>query len=425
MVLKKIKEVGKLGSFEIKNGSMVLIMLAPGLYIYSLLIHFFNPNAIEIFGAREFFFLLFLTLGLLPFTKRKFVLNNYGWFIFIPLFLFSHYLVYTTYLNGFSLDYLLGAYVVTFGVILMSNNRAFIILFCSTQLIHVTQKVFKSNLDLVTESSIIISMLTIFIFSFIILNAYMRNRKNLLEANLILEKKVKSRTVDLEERALELEAKNKDLEQFAYVVSHDLKRPLRNIYTLSQWLVDDHKDALNDDVHNNIKLIKEQATQMDLLIEGILNYSLPSEKEQKNSEVDLDVLIKKLIDLNTSKSCKINLLNKLPVIAFDEAQILQVFQNLVQNAIKHNNKEQVLIEIDCVEQEQHYVFSIKDNGPGIEEKYHKKIFQLFQTLKLDSEIDSIGIGLAMVKKIIDKNGGEVWLESTVNKGTIFCFTILK
>jgi len=208
------------------------------------------------------------------------------------------------------------------------------------------------------------------------------------------------------------------------VVSHDLKRPLRNVYTLTDWMTEDN-DELDEDVTKNLKLIKEQVTQMDLLVEGILNYSLQMENGQIYDSVDVQQLVERISAVNTNENCEIVIDNQLPTISFNESQLMQVFQNLIQNAIKHNDKPIVKINIGCQSMDNECQFFIKDNGPGISSSYHKKVFQLFQRLDNKPDIDSVGIGLALVKKIIEQHGGMVWLESEEDKGATFFFTIPK
>jgi light-regulated signal transduction histidine kinase (bacteriophytochrome) len=284
-------------------------------------------------------------------------------------------------------------------------------------------RVYYSELDVMSESAILVSISTIFIFSFLVMNGLIRYRRNLEAVNVELEERIKERTLDLENRAKELMRKNKDLEEFAYVVSHDLKRPLRNIYTLIDWLTDDDEYEFNEEANQSLQLIKEQVTQMDLLVEGILNYSLQIGKEQVVKVVDAQVLVKRIITVNSSETVTITLKERLPKVSFNESELLQVFQNLIQNAIKHTDKELVEIYIGYKKTKAAHQFSIQDNGPGIDEKYHGKIFELFQKLEVNTEIDSIGIGLALVKKIIERNSGSIHVESELGKGTTFVFTI--
>ncbi|CAM1343765.1 sensor histidine kinase [Tenacibaculum amylolyticum] len=426
MILDFLKRLGKLEPFEIKNSSLVLILMSPGIYLYSVLIFRFNPHAIEVPYLRELFAVFYMIVGLLPFLKKKFVEDYYGIFVFIALLLFQHYLTYTTAINDFSLDYLLGTYIVMFGAILMLNVRVLIILFSTLQLLHMGYQVLTSQLDLVTEGAILISTTTIYVYSFIILNGFIRYRKNLQEVNMQLEDRIKLRTQDLENRAKELYERNKDLEEFAYVVSHDLKRPLRNIYTLADWLTEDNEDEFcKESAKENLTMMKDQVEEMDMLINGVLNYSLQMQKEHDLEKVDVDRMIKRISKLNSSNKCKIEVKEELPIVVFNESRLMQVFHNLIQNAIKHNDKDVVEIKIGCEEKESEYCFFVKDNGPGIDEKYHEKIFHLFQKLEIKSNIESIGIGLALVKKIVERNKGKVWLESEKGKGCAFFFSVPK
>jgi light-regulated signal transduction histidine kinase (bacteriophytochrome) len=274
-----------------------------------------------------------------------------------------------------------------------------------------------------SESAILLSLGIIFVFSFLLMSGFIRYRKKLEYMNVNLEDTVKQRTSDIEKRAKELLRKNKDLEEFAYVVSHDLKRPLRNMYTLTDWLTEDDEGQFDGEATESLQLIKEQITQMDLLVEGILNYSLQMDSQQTTKPIDVDALVKRIIAVNTHENIRISVEKKLPKVLFNESQLLQVFQNLIQNAIKHNDKEQVEIQIDYVLTNNGHQFSISDNGPGIDKQYHAKIFELFQKLDATSKGNSIGIGLALVKKIIERNEGEIYVESSKGNGTTFVFTI--
>ena len=422
-IFKYLFDIGRLEPFEIKNSSFTFCLASPSTYIYVLIMLYYNPGLIIPYHGQEVFTVLFMLVGLVPYAKNNFLNEIYGWIVFWTLIIFQFYLTYTTALNNFSLDYLLVTYVFIFGSVLLLSNRLLVILFSASQLIHLSYRVYYSDLDRMSESAILVSMSTIFIFSFLVMNGLIRYRKKLESVNSDLEDRIQQRTRDLENRAKELLRKNKDLEEFAYVVSHDLKRPLRNIYTLTDWLTEDEAHEFNDEANKSLRLIKEQVTQMDLLVEGILNYSLQMDTEKELKMVDTQVLIERIITVNSNENVSITLEKKLPKVSFNESQLLQVFQNLIQNAIKHNDKEKIEIHIDYAVVNAKHQFSIRDNGPGIEQKYFDKIFQLFQKLQIENEVDSVGIGLALVKKIIERNGGEIFLESTVGEGTTFFFTI--
>ncbi|WP_298514022.1 ATP-binding protein [uncultured Kordia sp.] len=423
-VLKYLRDIGRLERFEIKNSGLTFLLAGPSTYIYVLIMLYYNPDLIIPYRGEIVFSAWFVLVGIIPYFKNAFLDEIYGWITFVSLMIFQYYLTYTTALNDFSLDYLLVTYVFIFGAVLLLSNRLLVIIFSASQLIHLSYRVYHSNLDSMSESAILVSMSTIFIFSFLVMNGLIRYRKKLEAVNVELEERIQQRTVDLENRAKELLRKNKDLEEFAYVVSHDLKRPLRNIYTLTDWLTDDTEYQFNDETNQSLRLIKEQVTQMDLLVEGILNYSLQMDKERSVNIVDAQILVDRIIKVNASETVKIHVEEALPKVTFNESQLLQVFQNLIQNAIKHNDKELVEIHIKYQPIENGHQFAIQDNGPGIDKKYHKKIFELFQKLEVKSEIESIGIGLALVKKIIERNGGTIAIESEVGKGTTFVFTVL-
>ena len=221
-----------------------------------------------------------------------------------------------------------------------------------------------------------------------------------------------------------LEKSNDELQEYAHIVSHDLKSPLRSINALTSWIKEDNKTKLDAASMQNLGLIEITLEKMEQLISDILEYSSVGASSNDNEKVNLNDLINDLKEvLYVPENISILLLNKLPTVKGDRIKFQQVFQNLIGNAIKFNDKDKGVIKIDYLEHKSYYQFSIKDNGMGIEEKYHKKIFKIFNSLNKSK--DSSGIGLSIVKKIIDLYQGEIWLESKLNKGTTFYFTIKK
>jgi len=425
MINNVFKNLGRLAPFEIRNSSITLCLGAPSTFVYLEIIKYYNPDITMPFYGNIIFAVLFLIVGVLPNFKNKFILENYGWFVFGSTMAFQHYLAYVTNLNNFSLDFLLITYVFIFGSVLLLSNRTLVLIYSASEALHLSYYVYHSNLDIVSESAILLSLLVIFVFSFIVTNGFIRYRKNLESMNINLEDTVQQRTLDLENRAKELLEKNKDLEEFAYVVSHDLKRPLRNIYTLTEWLEEDEDEQFHGTAIESLRKIKQQVTQMDLLVEGILNYSLQMDEIQEGKEVNVHTLVKHIVNANTSENVTITIENRLPRVIFNESRLVQIFQNLIQNAIKHSNKKEVKIVIDYEATKTAHKFSVKDNGQGIAKKYHKKIFELFQKLHIDTEVEAIGVGLALVKKIIERNDGEVFVKSSEGNGATFIFTIPK
>lgn len=220
---------------------------------------------------------------------------------------------------------------------------------------------------------------------------------------------------------IDLEKSNQDLQDYAHIVSHDLKSPLRSISALVSWLKDDYNGVIDENGIQNFAHIETKIEKMDHLIDGILKYSSIDQKNMPDSEVDLNEIINDITDIIFIPShIKVTVVKKLPTIKADSAKIQQLFQNLISNAVNYMDKEEGLVQINYEENATHYIFSVKDNGVGIEPMYHEKIFKIFNSLE-----DSTGIGLSIVKKVVELYKGEIWLESEVKKGTTFFFSIKK
>ncbi len=227
-----------------------------------------------------------------------------------------------------------------------------------------------------------------------------------------------------EELLFSLEKQNQELNEYAHMVSHDLKAPLRSIDTLINWFIEDNKDMMNESNMKSLSLILSNVEKMDLLIKGILDYSAIEKQEDDNRDIDLNVLINDILRTNSiGGNVEVLVQHEMPKIFGNDFRFKQLFQNLIQNAIKYNDKEAVKVEIGYSEKENEYCFYVKDNGIGIPKIYQNKIFEIFS--KLENNDASSGIGLSIVKKIIDFYNGKIWLESQENIGTIFYFTILK
>ncbi len=224
----------------------------------------------------------------------------------------------------------------------------------------------------------------------------------------------------------QLEKTNQELKDFAYIVSHDLKAPLRGIHTLANWISTDYGDKFDEDGKEQLSLLSCRVDRMHNLIDGILQYSRVGHVREEKTQINLNELVPTIIDmLAPPENITITVENELPVIEFEETRIIQVFQNLLSNAIKYMNNPEGRIEISCVEDDNFWKFSVTDNGPGIEERYFERIFQMFQTLSARDEFESTGVGLTLVKKIIELYNGKIWVESKVGTGSTFFFTLPK
>jgi two-component system, LuxR family, sensor kinase FixL len=216
---------------------------------------------------------------------------------------------------------------------------------------------------------------------------------------------------------------NEELTHFAYVVSHDLKAPLRGIRLIAEWLCADYGDKLGDEAKEQLDLLQSRVARMHNLIDGVLQYSRVGRITEEKADVDLNELISGVVDgIAAPEHIRIVVADDLPTIEGERTRITQVFQNLLTNAVKFMDKSAGQVRIDCVEDGDFWRFRVADNGPGIEEKYFDRIFRLFQTLVPRDEFESTGVGLALVKKIVEMYGGRIWVESEVGQGATFLFT---
>ncbi len=222
----------------------------------------------------------------------------------------------------------------------------------------------------------------------------------------------------------ELEKTNQELRDFAYVVSHDLKAPLRGIKSLVQWIGEDCREKLDPESQEQMDLLTNRVDRMQSLIDGILQYSRIGRLSEEKSPVDLSQLVPEIIDLIAPPPhISITIATQLPTVMGERTRLLQVFQNLLSNAIKYMDKPEGKITVDGFEKEGIWQFSVADNGPGIETKYFDQIFGMFKTLVPKDQCESTGIGLTLAKKIVELYGGRIWVESEVGQGSRFTFTL--
>ncbi|WBL26377.1 PAS domain S-box protein [Zunongwangia sp. HGR-M22] len=221
-----------------------------------------------------------------------------------------------------------------------------------------------------------------------------------------------------------LEQQNEHLNEYAHIVSHDLKSPLRNISALLSWTKEDFREKLGEESLMNLDLMQGKVEKMDHLIENILRYSSIEDGNIQNQELDLQELVTEILEMiYIPDHITVSILNTLPVIQGDRTRIQQLFQNLLSNAVNYIDKEKGFVEIDYTENTTHYTFSIKDNGIGIEKEHHQRIFKIFNALGTHEK--STGVGLSIVKKVVDLYEGDIWLDSEVGQGTVFFFSLKK
>ncbi|MBE2279869.1 MAG: PAS domain S-box protein [Ignavibacteriaceae bacterium] len=255
---------------------------------------------------------------------------------------------------------------------------------------------------------------------------------NLLEATIAQGQDITDRKVQeikMNQLIAKLEISNKELEQFAYVASHDLQEPLRMVSSFTQLLAKRYKDKLDSDALEFIQFAVDGAGRMQALINDLLDFSRVTTKGKEFAEVDMNSVISTVLlnlKLLTNDTNALVHVDKLPVIFGDQAQLLRLCQNLIVNSIKYRKEnEKPVINISFTEEPDYLMFAFKDNGIGIDNKFFDKIFQIFQRLHSRKDYEGTGIGLAICKKIVERHGGKIWVESSPGEGSCFYFSIPK
>ena len=229
--------------------------------------------------------------------------------------------------------------------------------------------------------------------------------------------------LELEAKQAELLRSNKDLEQFAYVASHDLKAPLRAIELLVQWIGEGLAGYDKNNVQENLGLLAKRTQRLNRLLDDLLAYSRAGRKVGAHRELDCHALVLDVAQLaNPPPAITISIAGRLPTFTTHPAPLEQVFRNLIGNAVKHHPGPEGRIVVSCEEQDDRYVFAVADDGDGIPMEYAERVFEMFQTLKPRDQVEGSGIGLAIVSRIVQWQGGRVWFEpAPEGRGTVFKF----
>ncbi len=228
---------------------------------------------------------------------------------------------------------------------------------------------------------------------------------------------------ELTEVNVALALSNRDLEQFSYVASHDLKAPLRGIANLSSWIEDDLGGAVTEDARRQFALLRGRVQRLEALINGIAEYSRAGREFGHVENVDVETLLKEVCDLAApSADVEIVIATSMPTVWTNKTPLQQIFSNLISNAMKHATPHHGRITIRSDRDSGVWRFRVSDNGPGIDPAFHERIFELFQTLDSKDRVEGSGIGLALVKKLVERYGGEVHVESALGAGASFSFT---
>jgi light-regulated signal transduction histidine kinase (bacteriophytochrome) len=291
---------------------------------------------------------------------------------------------------------------------------------------------FKNEVELINQDFLVNAL-----FSFYLIASqgnYLQSGKNIIIQSLEkskaeLEEKNKELELSnerLNEYTRNLEKTNRELDKFASVASHDLKAPLRAIGTLSDFIEDDLQENLSGESKSHLATIRGRVRRMESLLDALLLYSKSDRKHLQYSQVNTAAVLEKVVALlRTNRDFRLSISDDMPLLLADEQVLISVFSNLLDNAIKFNDKPVAEISISARETANDWVFNITDNGPGIDSRYHDKIFVIFQTIQPRDEFESIGAGLAITRKIIENKGGRIEVISSPGEGATFSFSLPK
>lgn len=258
-------------------------------------------------------------------------------------------------------------------------------------------------------------------------NSQLKENVDILEKQRVLlsrlMKEAEQAKLNAQTYAEELARSNKELDEFAYVASHDLKAPLRGIDQLATWVIEDIEEGNLEEIPDHLKMMRNRIGRLESLLNDLLEYSQVNHRSDSISEIDSNVLVNDLFVLvSPLNSFSLNIEGELPIFSTFRAPFEQVIRNLLNNAIKHHHKELGSISVNCADEGDFYQFSVTDDGPGISVKYQEEIFKMFKTLKPRDETEGSGMGLALIKKIVEHYNGRVEIESSEGEGCTFYFT---
>ncbi|PYR76664.1 MAG: hypothetical protein DMF86_11645 [Acidobacteria bacterium] len=235
-----------------------------------------------------------------------------------------------------------------------------------------------------------------------------------------IDARLRERAEELTRLATALERSNKELDAFAYAASHDLRAPLRGIANLAQWIEEDMHGSLTEGTREMLALMRSRMHRMEALIDGILEYSRAGRVHHRPDKVSVGRLVRDVVDLLAPESATVWIQSGLPDVLTERLPLQQVFHNLIGNALKHGG-EGVQVDVRARDADAFWEFRVEDDGPGIAPEFHDRVWGIFQTLEPRDKVEGAGIGLSLVKKLVESQGGRVWIESMAGAGATFAF----
>ena len=391
--------------------TILIAVLNPVLLVVERLI---TPSLLEYPYVRLILSLISLSIFvgsyLTPFIRKYFTDITY-----LLIYAFVAHIVALTYLNQFIFYYC---------SLLLSLVIASAFYFQSKKQLLIFQ---VSMLVLILQASVLSVNTTVNIWMFLSFYVVLNILVYFIQTAVIRQNnELKKVAKQLELTAKNLEKTNKSLEQFAYIASHDLQEPLRTVNSYMQLLQKRYGHRLDGDADEFIRFSTDAVRRMQNLIHGLLKYSRAGSEQMERTAVDLNEVVGSVLD-NMDASIKENAaevnVGHLPQLHGDKIQLSQLFQNLISNAIKYRRSDKPVISIHHIQNGEQCLISVEDNGIGIPEKYRENVFKIFNRVNATSNVDGVGIGLAVCKKIVTNHNGEMWVESEVGRGSTFYFTL--
>jgi signal transduction histidine kinase len=229
---------------------------------------------------------------------------------------------------------------------------------------------------------------------------------------------------ELQQTVARLDVANSDLKSFVHVAAHDLKAPIRAVGTLTDWIREDCEDKISEDSKGHLDMLENRAARLSRHIDRILEYSEISSGNGPAHPVDLNAVVREVMGkIAVPPGIEVVVENELPIIMADRTRMTQIFENLLGNAVKYMGKPTGSVRVGCATDSDGWRFHVSDTGPGIEERFFSKVFQMFQTLSPRDEVEATGMGLSIVKRIVELHGGTIWVEAVVGRGSTFFFTL--
>lgn len=406
----------------------VLAIGAIAITLFGVMVKEQMPDSTDYMSHRLIMSFTWLLLLLLSLTNTWFK-KHFQVITCWLLFQLNLWAVWIVWLNDFALNYTIGLFTAFCALNITFRYRKLYYTFIITVALawivadwmHPSPEIdVKSTAFAITILGIVFMLIT---------NEIVKAEKKLSYLNQHLEKKVLQRTREVEEHSRRLLAKNQELEQFAYIASHDLKSPLRTIGSYIQLIQREFGDSASGDAREYMNFVVNNVRKMHAVIDDILLYSRFGDDAITFDKVNVYAVVQEVLQslqqVIAEKNAVIDCRLPQKRIIANEKQLTQLFQNLIDNGLKYNESEQPRIEISVEETADSFLYSVRDNGIGIKPEYYDRIFKIFQRLHSDDEYAGTGIGLAICKRIIENHRGEIRVSSGENGGTCFYFSISK